>query len=289
MIALTGAGGFIGSVILGYLNKHGIKDVYCFDDLPYGDQYKNLVGKQFLGIHSTREIITDIKDFDCVIHFGANSSTVERDWNKIYESNILSTRRWHNLCAEYNKKFIFASSAAVYGNGNGPLNHYAFSKYISEKEITSGVILRLYNVYGPNEHHKERMASTIYHWITQILKEARIKIFHNSDQYRRDFIWVEDVAKTVLHFINNYQEGIYDLGTGNSRSFDEVANKLFSTAGTGDKDFIEMPDDLIKQYQIDTKADTAFLKSSGVDVDSFLSVEQGIELYYEYMVSNRYY
>ena len=112
MIALTGAGGFIGSVILGYLNKQGITDVYCFDDLPTGDQYKNLVGKRYLGLHSTKEIITDIKDFDCVIHFGANSSTLGKNWASIYQTNVLSTRRWHDLCKEHDRKFIFASSAA---------------------------------------------------------------------------------------------------------------------------------------------------------------------------------
>jgi len=289
MIALTGAGGFIGSVILGYLNKQGITDVYLFDDLPSGDQYSNLIGKRFLGLHSTQEIITDIKDFDCVIHFGANSSTLERDWSSIYKTNVESTRRWHDICAEHDKKFIFASSAAVYGNGSGPLNHYAFSKYVSEQEITNGVVLRLFNVYGPNEHHKGRMASTVYHWYYQLINELRIKLFHSSDQYRRDFIWVEDVAKTVHHFVNNYQEGIYDLGTGVSRSFEEVADRLIEIAATGEKEYIAMPDDLVKQYQIDTKANVEFLKSAGVDVDSFVPIEQGIEQYYDYLTFNQRY
>ena len=108
MIALTGTGGFIGSVILGYLNKQGITDVYCFDDLPAEDQYKNLLGKQYLGLHSTKEIITDIRDFNAVIHFGANSSTLEKNWSSIYETNVLSTRRWHDLCRKNNTKFTFS-------------------------------------------------------------------------------------------------------------------------------------------------------------------------------------
>jgi ADP-L-glycero-D-manno-heptose 6-epimerase len=289
MIAITGAGGFIGSVILGYLNKQGITDIYCFDDLPTGDQYRNLIGKKFLGLHSTEEIVTDIKDFDCVIHFGANSSTLERDWASIYKTNVESTRRWHDLCAEHGKKFIFASSAAVYGNGHGPLNHYAFSKYVSEQEITNGVVLRLFNVYGPNEYHKGRMASTIYNWYNQLINELKIKIFYGSDQYLRDFIWVEDVARTVDYFVNNYQEGIYDLGTGKSRSFETVADRLIEIAATGEKEYISMPDDLINQYQVDTKADVEFLRAAGVDVDSFLTVEQGIELYYDYLSFNQRY
>lgn len=289
MIALTGAGGFIGSVILGYLNKQGIKDIYCFDDLPTGDQYRNLIGKRYLGLHSTEEIITDIKNFDCVIHFGANSSTLERDWSSIYKTNVESTRRWHDLCAEHDKKFIFASSAAVYGNGGGPLNHYAFSKSVSEQEISQGVILRLFNVYGPNEYHKGRMASTIMHWHKQVVEEARIRLFNGSDQYLRDFIWVEDVAKTVYYFMNNYQNGIFDLGTGHSRSFESVADILINIACTGEKEYITMPEDLTAQYQTETRADVEFLKSAGVDVDSFLSIEQGIELYYDYLTFNRYY
>jgi ADP-L-glycero-D-manno-heptose 6-epimerase len=258
MIALTGAGGFIGSVILKYLNDAGIDDVYIFDDLPAGDQFRNLIGKRYLGLHSTEEMITDIREFDAVIHFGANSSTLERDWNKVYKTNVLSTRMWHDICAEHDKKFIFASSAAVYGNGNGPLNHYAFSKLVSEKEIGQGVILRLFNVYGPNEAHKGRMASTIFHWYQQLRDTGEIKIFEHSDQYLRDFIYVEDVAKTVLHFLQNYQTGIYDLGTGNAVSFDNVADTLIKEYGGGEKVYIEMPNDLKSQYQKLSCADIKF-------------------------------
>jgi len=278
MIALTGAGGFIGSVILKYLNDCGINDIYCFDDLPTRDQFKNLVGKKFLGLHSTKEIITDCKNFDCVIHFGANSSTLERDWSSIYTTNVLSTRRWHDLCRENGIKFIFASSAAVYGNGSGPLNHYAFSKAVSEREITNGVILRLFNVYGPNEYHKGRMASTIYHWFHQIKNTGKIKIFENSDRYHRDFIWVEDIAKTVLHMIENYQEGIYDLGSGVSTSFETVADCLIKEIG-GEKEYIPMPDDLKDQYQSNTLADMSYVKNLGIDLDSFTNIDQGIRKY----------
>lgn len=283
MIALTGAGGFIGSVILGYLNKQGITDVYCFDDLSTGDQYRNLVGKQYLGLHSTKEIVTDIKDFDCVIHFGANSSTLEKSWDSIYETNILSTRRWHDLCREHDTKFIFASSAAVYGNGQGPLNHYAFSKSVSEQEITNGIVLRLFNVYGPNEYHKGRMASTVYHWYHQLCDTDQIKIFENSRGYRRDFIWVEDVARTVHHFLNNYQEGIYDLGTGVGVDFESIANIVIEEYGQGTKEYIPMPADLESQYQTDTKADVAYLREAGISVDDFLEPWEGIKEYFKYL------
>jgi ADP-L-glycero-D-manno-heptose 6-epimerase len=288
MIALTGAGGFIGSVILGYLNKQGITDVYLFDDLPTGDQFKNLIGKQYLGLHSTEEIVTDIKDFDCVIHFGANSSTLERNWNSIYQTNVLSTRRWHDLCREQGKQFIFASSAAVYGNGNGPLNHYAFSKLASEQEITNGVILRLFNVYGPNEYHKGRMASTPYQWHKQLTETGSINIFENSSEYFRDFIYVEDVARTVYHFVNNYREGIYDLGTGTPASFEQVANCCLDLI-PGAEVYIPMPADLQAQYQKSTCASTAYLEAAGVDVNRFVSVEDGVKEYFNYLSSNQTY
>jgi ADP-L-glycero-D-manno-heptose 6-epimerase len=289
MIALTGAGGFIGSVILGYLNQQGITDVYLFDDLPSGEQYKNLVGKKYLGLHSTKEIVTDIRDFDCVIHFGANSSTLERNWASIYETNVLSTRQWHNLCRENNTKFIFASSAAVYGNGQGPLNHYAFSKLASEQEITNGVVLRLFNVYGPNEYHKGRMASTVYHWFNQLRETSQIKIFENSKNYQRDFIYVEDVARTVYHFLNNYKEGIYDLGTGNSVDFESVANIVIEECGQGTKELVAMPADLKSQYQTSTKADVEYLKEAGVDIDTFLEPWEGIREYMKYLKTTQIY
>lgn len=289
MIALTGAGGFIGSVILGYLNRQGIKDIYCFDNLPTADQFKNLIGKQYLGLHSTREIVTDFKDFSCVIHFGANSSTLGKDWSSIYDTNVASTRLWHDGCRENNVPFIFASSAATYGNGQGPLNHYAFSKAVSENEITDAVVLKLFNVYGPNEYHKGRMASTILRWFQEIAEQNKIKIFKDSDQYRRDFIWVEDVAKTVLHFINNYQPGVYDLGTGISVDFDKIANTVIQVAGNAEKEYIDMPEDLKKQYQLDTKANVDALVTAGVNVDDFLEPWQGISEYFKFYKTKSYY
>lgn len=288
MIALTGAGGFIGSVILGYLNKQGIKDVYLFDDLPTGNQYRNLVGKQYSGLYSTKEYVLDAKDFDAVIHFGANSSTLERDWSNIYETNVVSTRKWHDVCQEHGTKFIYASSAAIYGNGNGPLNHYAFSKLVSEQEITNGVVLRLFNVYGPNEYHKGRMASTPFHWHNQLKESNQLTIFENSNSYFRDFIYVEDVARTVYHFLNNYKEGVYDLGTGNAVSFDYVADCCLEQI-QGEKILKPMPEDLVEQYQKETCASIDYLESTGLDVKSFIQVKEGIKEYFNYLTLGQTY
>lgn len=288
MIVLTGAGGFIGSVMLGYLNKLGRKDVVIFDDMPQQEQYQNIGNKKYISIHSTQEIITDPAGIECVIHLGANSNTIERDWESIYKTNVYSTRLWNQFCTENDIPFIFASSAAVYGNKGVPLNLYAFSKLASEQEV-NGVILRLFNVYGPNEYHKGRMSSTIFHWYNQIDSTGQLNIFKDSKFYRRDFIWVEDVCKTILHFVNNYQPGIYDLGTGINRDFETVANVLCATMKKGNKNFIEMPPDLKEQYQTDTKANVENLKIAGVDTGSFLGIEQGIPEYLEYLkIKSRY-
>lgn len=279
MIALTGAGGFIGSVVLGYLNKQGITDVVLFDDLPNTDQYKNLVGKQYISLHSSEEMFHSPDDVECVIHIGANSNTLERDWSSLYKTNVLSTRKWNQFCIRNDIPFIFTSSAAVYGNGAGPLNQYAFSKLTSETEI-EGAVLRLFNVYGPNEYHKGRMASTLYHWYQQ----EELTLFNNSIDYIRDFIYVEDVAKVIHHFIQNYKPGIYDVGTGVGVSFDTVADIVGKR-----KQYIEMPNDLKAQYQTNTCADLVGLSNSGFDVSGLRSVEQGIKLYQSFLDTNKFY
>jgi len=168
------------------------------------------------------------------------------------------------------------------------LNHYAFSKLASEQEITNGVVLRLFNVYGPNEYHKGRMASTPFHWYNQLDETKQLKIFENSDSYLRDFIYVEDVARTVYHFLNNYKEGVYDLGTGNAVSFSYVATQCLMNKD-GDRVEISMPDDLKAQYQKKTCASVDYLESAGVDVKGFVNVKDGIKEYFNYLTLNQTY
>jgi len=291
MIILTGAGGFIGSVMLGYLNKQGISDVVLFDDLQNETQYRNLIGKKFRSIHphsSYEKTSFNPIEIRAVIHLGANSNTLERDWTSIYKSNVLSTRMWNQFCKENDIPFIFASSAAIYGNGTGPLNQYAFSKQASEQEIDA-VVLRLFNVYGPNEYHKGRMASTIMHWHNQIQETGQYKLFEGSRQLRRDLIYVEDVAKTIYHFIENYQTGVYDLGTGISVDFETVADTVAAACRKGSKNFILMPEDLKTQYQNNTRADTGKLKDAGVDASKFLTIGLGIEQYVDYLKTSSFY
>ena len=286
MIVLTGGAGFIGSVVLGYLNRQGIDDIIVCDYLKNELQYKNIANKQYCKLIMPFEEITDKIDF--IIHLGANSNTLEKDWNSIYGDNILSTRRWYERALADNIPMIFSSSAAVMGNGQGPENLYSFTKQSSEFELRNAAVMQLFNVYGPNEYHKGRMASTIFHWYNQLTETGILKIFHNSKNYSRDFIWVEDVAESIFKCYENYRPGVYQLGTGRSANFETVADILLSSVN-GEKEYIPMPSDLSKQYQTSTKAKPAKLRRIGVDVNTFKTIEQGINLYLEYLVSNKIY
>lgn len=289
MIVLTGGSGFIGSVILGYLNSQGIDDIIIVDDLKYENQFKNLIGKKFSKLYTISDAESNIKNADIVLHFGANANTLCKDWNDIYYSNIQSTRFWRNFCRKKKSKLIFASSAATYGNGAGPLNQYAFSKHISETELTDSCILRLFNVYGPNEYHKSRMASTIFHWYNQHQTDSKISLFKNSEDFYRDFIYVEDVAKIVYFLMKNYRPGIFDVGTGKSESFKKLSEVFVDQFNDCAVEYKSMPDDLLSQYQTYTNADIENIKKIGFDTNKLLTIKQGTEKYIEYLKNNNYY
>lgn len=293
MIIVTGGGGFIGSAMVGYLNSIGRTDVMVIDNMPHADQYKNLVGKKFSIMEEDElGLLAQYNpgDVEAVIHLGAITNTLHNDWNSIYKQNVRPTRQLSGLCRELRIPMVFASSAAIYGNGNGPLNQYALSKQISETEISEhSACLRFFNVYGPNEYHKGRMASTILHWYNQIQETGSIKIFEDSDQYYRDFIYVEDVCRAVWHMVENYKPGTYDLGTGKSVNFERVAKELTKHVDQEVYlDYIPMPADLKAQYQTDTKADVTALETIGFDVDLCRSVAEGVEDYVQYLKGHSY-
>lgn len=286
MIVLTGGAGFIGSVILGYLNKQGIEDIIVCDQITDPIQIKYLSDKKFYKLVSVAEEVKEKVDF--IIHFGANSSTLEKNWESVYKSNVLSTRNWYRKSVIAEIPMIFASSAAVTGNGNGPENLYAFSKLLSENELTNAAIFRLFNVYGPNEYHKGRMASTVYHWYNQLTETGKLKIFRNSHEYHRDFIWVEDVADTVYKTLTGFKSGFYDLGTNRSVSFENLADLLLERVN-GEKEYINMPEDLQTQYQRHTRARPVKLRRLAVDPDQFKGIEQGLDLYLDYLYTKKTY
>jgi len=285
MIVITGAAGFIGSVLVGYLNSQGITDIAVVDDMPHPAQFKNLIGKEYTAIYSSDVDPYSLANVTAIVHIGADSNTLTKEWSSLYRTNVESTRTWYAYSQAIEVPFIFTSSAAVYGNKNGPLNQYAFSKLVSEKELANATILRLFNVYGPNEYHKGRMASTIMHWYNQIQDSGRMKIFVNSERYLRDFVYVEDVAKVIHHFLQKSRVGTFDVGTGQARSFLELADVVMQSHI--DCETIPMPDDMQAQYQTYTCADLSALSYSYNT--PMRSIREGVTEYVRYLQTSRFY
>ena len=301
MIVLTGASGFIGSVVLRHLNRMGYTDVALVDDLPTPGQYKNLQGTQFSRLY-TMDQAAKISDqlhpqkgsIEAVVHLGACADTTVHDWNYLCEMNVNFTRKWITFCNREKIPLIFASSAAVYGNGcAGPLNEYAFSKYVSEQEMPeASVVLRLFNVYGPGEGYKGRMASVIRHWIKQA-ESGTVNVFAGSEKFYRDFIYVEDAARVITHFVNHFTPGTYDVGTGHAVQLSSLAEQIVEQTVPPELltvvKTIEMPHDLKHQYQTYTCADVKQLQSVKIDTTAFRDVEDGIRLYDFWLKQNLHY
>lgn len=290
MIVVTGAQGFIGSTMIFYLNSIGIYDIVAVDDFGIDSQkgyvyradYTHLQDCKLKNIHPISANESDILpagNIDAVFHFGAISNTLEIDASRIDYYNTEYTRILNQVCSKKNIPLIFSSTAAVYGNGNGPMNLYAKSKLQSEKDISShAACLRLFNVYGHRESHKARMASVVFKWRQELQHTGSICLFENSSTYMRDFVFVNDVCKIAYDVFNFYKPGVYDLGSGHSRSFEEVADCLIEQNGIGNKKYISMPDDLKSQYQTNTKADMHGLFSLGI-IPPMTSIENGIKTY----------
>ena len=221
MIIVTGAKGFIGSVMVHYLNSIGITDIVVVDDSSDTANLQDSKYTEEYPISIDPSCILPKSDIRGVFHFGAISNTLERDAEKIEHFNVRYTNVLAEVCKHRSIPMIFSSSAAVYGHGSGPVNQYAQSKLDSERAISdSAVCLRFFNVYGPNEYHKGRMSSVILKWYNELKQTGRIKIFENSSYYKRDFIYVEDVCRVAYNAFANPRAGVYDLGTGSSESFD---------------------------------------------------------------------
>ncbi len=321
MIVVTGAAGFIGSVLTGKLIEKGFEDIIVVDDFSRSDKNKNLENKKF-----SRPVERDdfFQWFDenpdeisFVLHIGARTDTTEFDKNVFDILNLNYSKQVWVRCAEHRIPLIYASSAATYGLGEfgyhddhdiveklKPLNPYGESKNDFDKWVLKQTTappfwagLKFFNVYGPNEYHKGRMASVIFHAFNQINETGKVKLFrsHNPDfkdgEQLRDFVYVKDVVDVILFLMKDQPaSGLYNLGTGKARTFLDLANSTFRALDLKPNIlFIDTPEDIRDKYQYFTEANMAKLRGAGYD-RPFTSLEDGVEDYVRnYLVGHRYY
>lgn len=318
MIIVTGAAGFIGSQLVERLNHKGFNDIVLVDD--FSDKYK-VEAKQnnYLGLNHTA--LVERSEFpqwlrenenqvQFVFHLGARTDTAEMDVEIFNELNLEYSKEVWRLCVEYGLALVYASSAATYGSGEHgyldshevvsklkPLNPYGdskndFDKWALEQErkpyFWAG--LKFFNVFGPGEGHKNRMASVVLHTYRQVLKTGGMKLFrsHNPEfkdgEQSRDFVYVKDVSKVCFHMMMNRlttPSGLYNLGSGKARTFLDLVNATFNSMGVEPRvEFIDTPEDIRDNYQYFTEADLGKLRSAGY-TEEFTSLENGIQDYVE--------
>ena len=308
MIVVTGSNGFIGSNLIRNLNSLGISDILAVDNHNNEELKKNVKDCQIKEQLDIKDFLESIKkgeikpsDLKTIFHQGACSDTMEWDAEYVFEVNLLYSKELLNLCLNNSIPLIYASSASVYGSGTkfkekleneSPINLYAYSKYLFDQNVrrhlgknkSQIVGLRYFNVYGPNEAHKGRMASVAYHLHQQLKTSEQINLFKGSDGFedgeqRRDFIHVDDVVNVNLWFMNNPNvSGIFNVGTGKSQTFNEVAKAVIKWNQKGHINYIDFPEKLKGAYQSFTEADIGALRKAGYSED-FLDVNAGVKKY----------
>ncbi|MEN8118791.1 MAG: ADP-glyceromanno-heptose 6-epimerase [Bacteroidota bacterium] len=320
MIIVTGSAGFIGSAFVSKLNAEGFKDVVLVDDFSNPEKNKNIENKTFTEKVDRNDFFNWLdknhKYVQFIFHIGARTDTTEFDVSVFDELNLGYTKNVWKACVEYGLPLVYASSAATYGMGEHgyndnheivnqlkPLNPYGDSKNDFDKWALAQedkpyfwAGLKFFNVYGPNEFHKGRMASVIFHAHKQILETGKMKLFrsHNPD-YRdgeqiRDFVYVKDVVKVLFFFLNHRKDsGLYNLGTGKARTFLDLVKNTFRSMGVKENiEFVDTPEDIRDKYQYFTEANMEKLINIGYP-EGFSSLEEGIEDYVKnYLIGKNY-
>ena len=308
MIIVTGGAGMIGSNIVKLLNEHGRRDILVVDNLKDGHKFVNLVDldiadymdKEDFHALFTDEVAFEAKsgcsNIDGIFHEGACSSTTEWDGKYMMDNNYQYSKELLHYCLEREIPFLYASSAATYGGRTSdfiesreyekPLNVYGYSKFLFDEyvrqilpEANSQIVgFRYFNVYGPREGHKGSMASVAFHLNTQLNKGESPKLFEGSENFKRDFVYVGDVADVNLWFLENGVSGIFNLGTGRAESFQAVADATLAYHKKGQIEYIPFPDKLKGRYQAFTQADLTNLRAAGYD-KPFKTVAEGVMEY----------
>ena len=308
MILLTGAAGFIGSNILAALNARGRDDVLVVDDLADGTKCANLSGRSFADYMDADELLgrlDGLPRLTGILHQGACVDTTARDGRAVMRVNYTLSKQMLSLARRHGCPLVYASSAAVYGDGSAGFREergceravtpYAFSKWAFDqfirRELAANgagdvpvVGLRYFNVYGPGEGHKGRMASVAWHAFQAVRRGEAPRLFEGSDGFVRDFIAVADVAAVNLFFLDEAaagrnRSGIYNVGTGAPRSFGDLGRIIAAVSGSPPPVTIPFPDDLRGQYQAYTCADVTRLRAAGWKRE-FTSLEDGVAAYW---------
>lgn len=321
MIVVTGAAGFIGSCLVGFLNQKGYTNLILVDDFSRADKVPNLEGKSFSIKVERESFFTWLQDkapvIDFVFHIGARTDTTEFDYAVHQHLNVDYSKKIWQYCTAHAVPVVYASSAATYGSGEfgytddhalpfklQPLNAYGISKNEFDKWALQQTTrppfwagLKFFNVYGPNENHKGRMASVIWHSFNQIKNEGLVKLFksHRPDfkdgQQLRDFVYVKDLLKVCYWLMENKPaSGIYNLGTGKARAFEDLVKATFAGLDRPENiSFIDMPADIRDKYQYFTEANMEKLRAAGYHMP-FYSLEDGVDDYVRnYLSAGKYY
>lgn len=316
MIVVTGAAGFIGSNLVRALNARSERDLLLVDSLERGTKYRNLLGARFSDILDRTDFAALLERQDpaldgarAVLHLGACSSTTEWNGRYLLENNYRYSKRVLSFCERRRIPLVYASSAAVYGatrtfreerEHEGALNVYGWSKQIFDDHVrdrlaTLGIPvvgLRYFNVYGPREAHKGPMASVVSHFHQQLRERGSVRLFGEHDGFaageqRRDFVHVDDVVQAQLFFLDQAAStararGIFNVGTGQARSFNDVARAVIAQHGSGSIEYVPFPETLKKSYQSFTQANLDKLRAAGFQ-HTFQSLEQGVTSYCRWM------
>lgn len=321
MIVVTGGAGFIGSAVVWRLNTRGISDIIIVDELGKEEKWKNLAGLSFADFIHKDDFIELIMDDglpftpEAIIHLGANSSTTEKDADFLMFNNYEYTKELAHYSLNNSVRFIYASSAATYGDGSigfddnessfdklRPLNMYGYSKSIFDlysikhglNESIAG--LKYFNVYGPNEYHKGDMRSVVHKAFEQIRDTGKVKLFksrnpsYKDGEQKRDFIYVKDAVDMTLFFLDNPdRNGIYNVGTGKARTWIDLVTAIFKALEKEvNIEFIDLPEHLTEKYQYFTEAKLDKIKKAGYS-DPLTSLEDGVTDYVKnYLLKNKY-
>ena len=312
MIIVTGGAGFIGSNIVKTLNERGVSDILVVDNLKNGVKFKNIADCEIADYMDKRDFLQRVqnnesfaKQVEAIFHEGACSSTTEWDGHYMMQNNFEYSKALLHYCLAHKIAYLYASSASVYGSGTvfkeireheEPLNVYGYSKFLFDQYVrrylatakSQIVGFRYFNVYGPRESHKGSMASVAFHHNNQIRETGIVKLFEGCDGYgngeqRRDFVYVGDTVAVNLWFMEHPDKsGIYNLGTGRSQPFNDIARSVIAFHGRGELEYIPFPEHLKGRYQSFTEADISALREVGYSAP-FKTVQEGVSKYMQWL------